>query len=105
MGPEIVQVEGRLLAKEDGEYLVAVTAVRTIRGGEQVWRGEQVRIKSEHVGPPYVRRFDTIRSVAVGGTVVGGFTAFLIGRAIRGSGSGGDRGGQSDTAQAQRGRP
>jgi hypothetical protein len=105
MGPEIVQVEGRLLAKEEGEYLVAVTAVRTIRGGEQVWRGEQVRIRSEYVGPAYVRRFDTVRSVAVGSTVVGGFTAFLVGRALRGPGSGDDRRPQPDTAQTQRGRP
>jgi hypothetical protein len=105
MGGEIVQIEGRLLESREGEYLLAVTAVRTIRGGEQVWSGEQVRIKSEYVGQPYVRRFDATRSVAVGGTVVGGFAAFLVGRALSGAGSG-DRGRERpDTAQANRGRP
>lgn len=105
MGAEIVQVEGRLLEQRDGEYLLAVTAVRTIRGGEQVWSGEQVRIKSEYVGQPYIRRFDTARSVAVGGSVVGGFAAFLVGRALTGSGSGDRSRERPDTAQANRGRP
>jgi hypothetical protein len=105
MGPEIIQIEGRLIAKEETEYVVAVTAIRTLRGGEQVWSGEEVRIKSEHVGPAYVRRFDTARSVAVGGTVVGGFAAFLIGRALTGAGSGDKSGQRPDTANASRGRP
>jgi hypothetical protein len=105
LGPEVGQVEGRLISKDDGQYLIAVSTVRRLRGGEQVWSGEQVRIKSEYVGPAYVRRFDTTRSVAVGGTVVGGFAAFLIGRALRGAGSGDDGGAPGDTAQTHRGRP
>jgi hypothetical protein len=104
IGQEIGQIEGRLLAAENGEYLLAVTAVRSLRGGEQVWSGEQVRVKREHVGPPHERRFDTARSVAVGGTVVGGFAAFLIGRALIGGGSEG-RTPPTDTGVAHRGRP
>jgi hypothetical protein len=105
MGPEIIQVEGRLVSKDSAEYVLAVTAIRTMRGGEQTWSGEEVRIKSEYVGPPYERRFDTARSVAVGGSVVGGFAAFLIGRALVGSGSGGSGRNTGETAQAHRGRP
>jgi hypothetical protein len=104
LGPEVAQVEGRLVAREGGDYVLAVTEVRLLRGGVQVWSGEQVRIKSEYVGPPYVRRFDTARSVAVGGTVVGGFAAFLVTRALTGKGSGGENGGR-DSAQVYRGRP
>jgi hypothetical protein len=104
MGPEIAQVEGRLIGIENGEYLVAVTTVRLLRGGEQVWSGEQVRIKQEHVSSVYVRRFSTARSVALGTTVGGGFAAFLITRALRGAGSG-DSGTPGDSAHTQRGRP
>src|SRR5688572_22504152 len=50
IGPEISQIEGRLVEKHDGEYLVAISAVRLIRGGQQVWRGERVRVKTEHLG-------------------------------------------------------
>jgi hypothetical protein len=105
MGPEIAQVEGRLVTNEDTGYVVAVSAIRLLRGGEQVWRGEHVRLRRSHVGTAYVRRFATGRSVAVGTTVVGGFAAFLITRALRGEGD--ERGGRSpgDTAQTQRGRP
>jgi hypothetical protein len=105
MGPEIAQVEGRLVSKEDTAYVLAVSAIRLLRGGEQVWRGEQVRLRREHVATAYVRRFSTGRSVVVGTTVVGGFAAFLITRALRGEGD--ERGGRNpgDTAQTQRGRP
>ena len=34
MGPEIAQVEGRLISRENAEYLVGITAVRTLRGGD-----------------------------------------------------------------------
>jgi hypothetical protein len=105
MGPEISQVEGRLVSREDTAYVLAVSAIRLIRGGEQVWRGEQVRLRREHVGSAYVRRFATGRSVAVGTTVVGGFAAFLITRALRGEGNEGAGRIPIDTADAQRGRP
>ena len=105
LGPEIAQIEGRLASKDSAGYVLAVTAIRLLRGGEQVWTGEQVRLRSEHVGPAYVRRFDTARSAVVGGTVVGGFAAFLVGRALTGAGSGGSPGRTGDTAQAHRGRP
>jgi hypothetical protein len=105
MGPEIGQVEGRLIGRDNGEYLLAVSAVRLVRGGEQVWRGEQVRIKPGHVSSVYVRRFSTARTVALGTTVGGGFAAFLITRALRGGGNGNDSGTRPDTVQTQRGRP
>ncbi len=105
MGPEIAQIEGRLVSKEEADYVIAVSTIRFLRGGEQVWGGEQVRLKSEYLGPAYVRRFAAGRSAVVGGTVVGGFTAFLIGRALRGAGNGDEGGRGRDTAQASRGRP
>ena len=105
MGPEIYQIEGRLIGKENGEYLVAVSSVRLLRGGTQVWRGEQVRIKAEHVRSVYERRFSTTRSVALGATVVGSFAAYLATRALTTSGTDNPGGGGPDTAQTQRGRP
>jgi hypothetical protein len=86
MGPEISQIEGRLVEKQDGEYLVAVSAVRLIRGGQQVWRGEKVRVKTEHLGATYERRFSRGRSIALGVAAVGGFAAFLITRSLLTSG-------------------
>ena len=45
IGPEIAQIEGRLVEKGSADYLVAVTSVHMLRGGEQVWSKEPVRIK------------------------------------------------------------
>ena len=105
MGPEIAQVQGRLLGRDGGEYLVAVSSVRLLRGGQQVWRGEQVRIRPEYVGSTYERRLSPTRSVALGAVAVGGLVAFFISRDLFGLGSG-DPGKQpTDTAQTRIGRP
>jgi len=82
MGPEIGQIEGRLLNADNGDYLIAVTVVRLLRGGEQVWRGERVRIKPEHVGNTYELRFSRARTIALSATIVGGVAAFVLGRGL-----------------------
>jgi hypothetical protein len=104
-GPEISQIEGRLISKDNGEYVVAVSSVRSLGGAHQVWRGEQVRIKPEYVRSIYERRFDRGRSVALGVSVVGSFAAYLATRALTTSGSDNPGGGGQDTATTQRGRP
>lgn len=87
MGPEIAQIEGLLIDRNAEDYVIAVSAVRLLRGGEQVWNGEQVRVSSEHVSSTYERRFSRERSIVLGATVIGGFAAFLVTRALIGAGS------------------
>lgn len=104
MGPEIAQVEGRLMEKDNGDYLLAVSSVRLLRGGEQVWSGEQVRLKPEYLGTTYEKKFSMGRSIALGAIGVGGFAGFLVSRSLLGSGrSPGDQPG--DTANTRLGRP
>ena len=64
MGPSVRQVEGRLVSKDTNEYVLAVTDVHTLDGGDQVWRGEPVHIKSEYVSATYRRKLSVARSVA-----------------------------------------
>jgi hypothetical protein len=85
MGPEIAQVQGRLISRENAEYLVGVTAIRTLRGGDQVWTGEQVRIKSEYVGSTYQRHFSKGRTITLGVAGVAAF-GFIITRSLLGAG-------------------
>lgn len=87
MGPEIAQLEGQVLEKDSGGYLLAVSTTRLLRGGEQLWSGEQVRVKSEYLGPAYERRFSIGRSVALGALGIGGFGAFLLTKSLLGSGT------------------
>ena len=104
MGPEIAQVEGRLVEKVPGDYLVAVTAVHLLRGGEQVWSKEPVHIKSEYVSSVYEKKFSAARSVALGAVGVG-IVAAIAGRSLIGGGMA-DPGQQpSDTAHTTRRRP
>jgi hypothetical protein len=89
MGPEISQIEGRLVSRENAEYLVAVTTVRFLRGGEQVWKGENVHIKSEYVTSTYERHFSKGRSISLGVAGVGA-VAFLLTRSLLGGGNEGE---------------
>ena len=87
VGPEVGQIEGQLVNQENGEYVLAVTAVRFLRGGEQVWAGEKVRIKKEYVGTTYERRFHKGRTVALSTVLVGGLYAIAVSQDLFGLGS------------------
>ena len=109
IGPEIAQVEGKLIEKDTASYLMALSSVRMLRGEEQPWTGEQVRVKKEYFGPTYQRRFSKGRSIALGVASVGGFVLFLASRSLFGIGT--DDGGPGgctpgvDCPEARFGRP
>ena len=71
IGPEVGQIEGRLVSMDTSEYVLQVTGIRFLRGGEQAWTGEVVHVRSEYVSSRYERRFSTVRSVLLGAVAVG----------------------------------
>lgn len=71
MGPEIDQIEGRLLQRDTSQYVVAVSGVHMLRGGVQPWSGEAVQIKPEYVGKTYTRQFSRTRTIALAAIGVG----------------------------------
>jgi hypothetical protein len=75
MGPEIDRVEGRLIERTNGEYLLGVTSVSLLRGGVQTWKGEQVVLKPEFVSTVYERRLDKARTGLLAAASVGGVVA------------------------------
>ena len=89
IGPEIGQIEGQIIEKDSTGYLLAVTTTRFLRGGEQVWSGEHVRVKPEYLGPAYERKFSMGRSLGMG-LIGAGFGAFMLTRGILGFGNGND---------------
>ena len=91
MGPEIAQVEGHLISRENADYLIGVTSIHTLRSGDQVWKGEQVRIKSEYVGSIYERHFSQARTITLGAVGAAAF-ALIVTRSLSGSGSAADAG-------------
>lgn len=102
IGPEIGQVEGRLISAENGEYLIAVSSVRYLRGGEQIWAGERVRLSKEHVGNTYEKKFHKGRTIALGATVVAGITAIVMGTDLLGFATPGEREPPPDTVVTTR---
>jgi hypothetical protein len=104
MGPEIAQVEGILVEKDNEGYLLAVSNVRLLRGGEQVWSGEKVRLNNQYLGPAYARKFSMGRSIGLGVVTIGGFGAILATTSLLGIGQD-DGGGPIDSIPARLGRP
>jgi hypothetical protein len=86
MGPAIERVDGRLVGQENGEYRVSVTSVKVVGGGEQIWSGENVLIKSDYVSGFYERRLSKGRTVALSAMVALGVTAFVLSRDLLGLG-------------------
>ena len=102
MGPEIEQIEGRLIQRDTSEYVVGVTGIHLLRGGEQVWHGEVVRIKTSYVSSLYERRFSTARSIALGTAAVGAIAAIAT-QSLTGLGTPSGPGtSPGDTAHTQR---
>ena len=65
MGPEISQIEGRLVRRDSAQYVLAVSTVHLLRGGEQSWAGETVHVKNDYVGTSYLRQFSPGRTVVL----------------------------------------
>ena len=87
MGPAIDEVEGRLVQRDSAEYVLSVATVRFLRGGEQTWTGERVRIKSEFVSVMKEKKFSRGRTALISAVALGTVAAFVT-RAIIGSGQG-----------------
>jgi hypothetical protein len=105
LGPEVAQIEGRLVERDSAGYLLAISNVRLLQGGEQVWTGEQVRIRPEFVGNTYIRRFSMGRSIGFGAVGIGGFAALLATRSLLGSGDKSDDRPPDDSVNTRLGRP
>jgi len=101
MGPEIDQVEGRLVRRDTGEFVVGVMSVKLLRGGEQIWHGETVHVKREYVTSMYERRFSKTRTIVAGAVGVGLVVA-LASKSLRGVFTSEDGKAPGDTLQAQR---
>ena len=101
MGPSIARVEGRLVSRDSVEYVLAVTDVHLLVGGDQVWSGETVHIKSEYVSSMLERRLSVARSVALGAAGIGA-VAILATQTLSGFGSSDRTGTPGDTSQTQR---
>jgi hypothetical protein len=101
MGPEIAQVEGRVLSVDQAAFRVAVSNLRLLRGGEQSWSGEPVQINREFVSSVRERRFSSGRTIALSAVSVGG-VAFLLTRSIVGGGTQSPPKPPTDTASTRR---
>jgi len=101
MGPEISLIEGRLVARDSVGYTLSVSQVHLFRGGEQVWSGERVVVKSEYVSSLRERKLSRGRTAAMVAASVG-VVALIVRQSIVGSLFGDDGRLPPDSAQTIR---
>jgi hypothetical protein len=87
MGPDLDRLEGQVIEEDSASYLVAVSSVRLRQGGQQVWSGERIRIRSAYFYNMYERRFSWGRSLALGAIGIGGIATVALTTSLLGSGS------------------
>lgn len=86
MGPEIGEVEGRLVQHNDSAYLLSVSGVRFLRGGEQRWNGERISVRNEFVSGVSEQRFSKARSGALGAITIAA-VVYTLSRGLGGFGT------------------
>jgi hypothetical protein len=101
MGQEIALIEGRLVRFDSGVYVVSVSDIHFLRGGQQAWSGERVQVKQEFVSAVRERTFSRSRTAAIGAAAVG-VLAMIVRASIVGSSSGDDGVLPPDTAMTSR---
>jgi hypothetical protein len=100
IGAGVGQIEGRLVSMDTSEYVLQVTGIRFLRGGEQAWTGEVVHVKSDYVGARYERQFSAVRSVLLGAVAVGA-VAVVAAKGLSGLGTGDAGSSKPDTMVTQ----
>src|SRR5688500_15526879 len=80
MGQGVDRIEGILLEKNGGDYLMRVSSVKTIRGQTAHWTGEQVRIPLTTVARVEGRKISRRKTLLmVAGVVAGAAILFATG--------------------------
>lgn len=87
IGPEIARIEGRLVNNDPEELLLSVRRLEFLRGGDQTWTGERVRIRRDFVGNMYERQLSRPRSYTLAAIIVAGAVTFFATRDLFGLGT------------------
>lgn len=101
IGPEISQIEGRVLNNATDEYELSVSMVHLLRGGEQVWQGERVKLRKEFVTRSYEKTLSKGRTAIAGAGGVA-VVAWFVTKKIVGSVTGDDAKPPVDPPDSQR---
>ncbi len=87
VGPSAQTIEGKLRAKNDSAYVIAVRSVRYFNGGTNVWSGEPLSVGTSMVQEARERRFSRSKTGLVVAAAAAGVLAFILSRSLFGSSS------------------
>ncbi len=87
VGPAAQTIEGRLRAKNDSAYVIAVSSVRYFNGGTNVWSGEPLSVGTSMIQEARERRFSRSKTALVVGAAAAGVLSFILSRSLFGSSS------------------
>jgi hypothetical protein len=83
-GPGLTEIEGRLVANENSQYVINVFRVSHLNGQTAQWSGETTRINQALVGNVRGRRLSRGRTALAAGTATVAVVAILASRGLLG---------------------
>jgi hypothetical protein len=88
LGRDVDLVAGRVVERTDTSLVLALTRVRTFRGAENTWTGEQVRFSMTSLRSLAERRLSRAQSVLLGVGIVGATVGLILSRSLFGNAAG-----------------
>jgi hypothetical protein len=87
-GPGLTEIEGRLVANENSQYVINVFRVSHLNGQTAQWSGETTRINQSFIGTVRARRLSRGRTALAAAGATGVILALLASRGLLGSWTG-----------------
>ena len=92
LGSGVLELEGRVIGRQEDRYAVSVSAVKTIESSTpQHWGGERIDLPQQYVARVRERKISRGRTFAAAAVAAGSVAAFIVTRTLIGSGNEGER--------------
>lgn len=92
LGSGVLELQGRVIGREQDQYEVSVSAVKTIGSSTpDHWGGERISVPQQYVARVRERKFSKGRTVVAAAVAAGSVAAFIVTRSLLGGGNNGER--------------
>ena len=78
VGPEVMQVEGKVVQRSDTSVRLLVTQVTYLNGNTEEWQGQEVGLRVQDVKSVTQRTFSRSRTALLIGAIAVGFVATIL---------------------------
>ena len=82
LGTAVDRIEGDFVAMRNDAYVISTYRVMQLNGNSTIWNGEQVSVSKQYTTGFQLRRLNATKTSLAAAGVVGGITAFFLGKSL-----------------------